>query len=89
MYTTNIHPESEVRGSLPLINSGKEFINSKLSMTKDKGRMFVIYTVMAVVHMIYTMMKSYWYLLSYTIQQKPVTMFSTHCISLPSDPAAF
>ena len=41
--------------------------------------MFVVYTVMAVVHMIYTMMKSYWYLLQYIIQQKLVTMFSTHC----------
>ena len=58
-------------------------------MTEDKGCMFVVYTVMAVVHRIYTMMKSYWYLLSYIIQQKPVTMFSTHCISLLSDSAAF
>ena len=51
--------------------------------------MFVVYTVMATVHMIYTMMKSYWYLLRKTVQHKPVTMFSTHCISLPSVSAAF
>ena len=62
VYTTNIRPESEVRGSLPLLNpspKGEGSINGKLPMTKDEGRMFVVYTVMAVVHMIYTMTKSY------------------------------
>ena len=47
--------------------------------------MFVVYTIMAVVHMIYTMMKPHWGILYCIIQQKPVTMYSTHCISLPSD----
>ena len=51
--------------------------------------MLVVYTVMTIAHMIYTMMKLYWYLLSYIMQQKPVTVFSTHCISSPSDSAAF
>ena len=32
--------------------NGKGFINGKLLMTEDKGRMFVVYTIMAVVHMI-------------------------------------
>ena len=56
MYTTNIQPKSEVRGSLLLINpepKGEGFINGKLPMTEDKGRIFVAYTIMAVVHMIY------------------------------------
>ena len=35
------------------------FINGKLPMTEDEGRMFVVYTVIAIVHMIYIMMKSY------------------------------
>ena len=67
MYTTNILSESKVRGNLPLINPEPEgrglrargFINGKLPMIEDKGRIFVVYTVMAVVHMIYTRMKSY------------------------------
>ena len=62
MYTTNIRPESEVRGSLPLINPEAEaegFINGKLPITEDESRMFVVYTVIAMVHMIYIMMKSY------------------------------
>ena len=33
-----------------------EVYYGKLSMTKDKGCMFIIFTVLAVVHMIYTMM---------------------------------
>ena len=38
--TTNIQPESEIRGSLLLINpkpKGEGFINGKLLMTEDKG----------------------------------------------------
>ena len=62
MYTTNIRPKSEVRGSLPLINlrlKAEGFINGKLSMTEDDGRIFAVYTVVAIVHMIYIMKKSY------------------------------
>ena len=55
MYTTNISPESEIRGSLPLTNpepEGEGIINSILPITEDKGRMYVCsYTVMAMVHM--------------------------------------
>ena len=92
MYTTNVRPESKVRGRLPLINpepEGRGVYQWQTSDDRGQGHMFVVYTVMAVVHMIYTMMKSYWYLVRCIIQQKPVTMFSTHCISLPSDSAAF
>ena len=49
--------------------------------------MFVVYTVMAVVYMIYVYYDEV--ILVLFIQQKPVTMFSTHCISLPGDSAAF
>ena len=41
MYSTNIQPESEVRGSLPLINpepEGQGVYQCKLPMTEDKGR---------------------------------------------------
>ena len=57
MYSTNIRPESEVRGSLPLIHPepGEEFISGKFPITEDEGRIFVEYTVLAVFHMIYTM----------------------------------
>ena len=33
---------------------GQEFINGKILMTEDKGQMFVVYTVIAVVHMIHS-----------------------------------
>ena len=47
MYSTNIRPESEVRGSLPLINPKPEGQGiGKLSMTEDKGRIFMEYTVL-------------------------------------------
>ena len=67
MYSTYIRPESEVRGSLPLINpepegqgaSGSGFICGKLPMTEDKGSIFVKYTIVAVVYMIYTIETSY------------------------------
>ena len=52
MYFTNIRPESEIRGSLPV---GEEFISGKLLITEDEGLIFVDYTIVAVVHMIYTM----------------------------------
>ena len=68
MYSTNIRPESEIRGSLPLINpepegrgvyqwhtKGEGFISGKLPLTLDSGRIFVEYTVVAVVYTIYTM----------------------------------
>ena len=58
MYSSNIQSESEVRRSLPLINPstfGLGFISGKLPMTEDKGLILVEYTVVAVVHMIYTM----------------------------------
>ena len=62
MYTTNVRPESEVKGSLPLIipsQKCKGFISGKLPMTEDEGRIFVEYTVIAVIHMIYTKGMSY------------------------------
>ena len=63
MYSTNIRPESEVRGSLPLINPEPKgrgvVISGKLPMTEDEGRIFVEYTVLAVVHIIYTMETSH------------------------------
>ena len=34
-------------------------INGKLLMTKDEGHMLVEYTIMVMVHMIYTMATSY------------------------------
>ena len=52
-----MQPESKVRGSLPLINrepKGRGVISGKLPMTEDKGSIFVEYTTVAVVHMIYT-----------------------------------
>ena len=59
MYSTNTQPESKVRGSLPLINpepEGRGFISSKLPMT----HIVVEYTVLTVVHMIYTMGTSHY-----------------------------
>ena len=41
--------------------SAEGFISGKLPMAEDKGRMFVEYTVIAIVHMIYTMAMSYQY----------------------------
>ena len=35
------------------------FINGKFPKTEDEGRIFVVYTVIAMVHMIYIMKKSY------------------------------
>ena len=52
MYSTYIRPESEL--------SQRKFISGKLLMTKDKGSIFVEYTIAAVVYMIYTMKMSYW-----------------------------
>ena len=52
MYSTNIQPESDIRGSLPV---GEEFISGKLLITEDEGHILVEYTIVAVVHMIYTM----------------------------------
>ena len=40
-------------------HSAEGFINGKLPMTEDKGCIFVAYTVLAMVHMIYIMKKSY------------------------------
>ena len=34
---------------------GEEFISGKLLITEDEGRIFVEYTIVAMVHMIYTM----------------------------------
>ena len=64
MYATNIQPKSEVTGSLPLINpepegQGVYIMSGKLPMTKEEGHMFVVYTVIAMVHMIYIMMLEY------------------------------
>ena len=58
MYSTNVQPESEVRGSLPLINpslipKGEGFISGKLLITEDEGCRFVECTVVTVVLMIY------------------------------------
>ena len=56
MYSTNIRPESEVRESLSLINSSPKariFFSGKLPMTEDEDGIFVEYTVLAMVHMIY------------------------------------
>ena len=61
-YTTQVQGQrkfavdkSQTRRVRDLSNpKGEGFINGKLSMTEDKGHMFVVYTVM-----IYTMMKSY------------------------------
>ena len=58
MHSINIQPESEVRGSLPLINhepKGPGVISGKILMIEGEGHMFVEYTIVAVVHMIYTM----------------------------------
>ena len=57
MYLTNIQHDSEVRGSLSLINplpKGLGLISGKLLMTEDKDSIFVNYTIVAVVHMTYT-----------------------------------
>ena len=64
------------------------FISGKLLMTENKGSIFVKYTKVAVVHMIYTTDMSY-YSTPYAIlcNKNPLTMFSTHCINLPSDSA--
>ena len=60
MYSTNIRSESKVRGSMLLINPELEgFISGKLPMTEDEDHVFVEYTVLAVVHMIYTMETSH------------------------------
>ena len=62
MYITNIQPESEVRGSLLLINPEPKGWGVYQWQTSDdwgQGLYIVIYTVMAIVHMIYTMIKSY------------------------------
>ena len=50
-----IQPKSEVRGSLPLINPELErrgVYHDKLLMMEDKGRIFVIFTILAMVYMI-------------------------------------
>ena len=55
MYSTNIRFESKVRGSFLLINlepKGEGFISGKLPMTKDKGSIFVEYTIEPMVHAI-------------------------------------
>ena len=52
-----MQPESKVSGNLPLINpepEGRGVISGKLPMTKDKESIFVEYTIVAMVHMIYT-----------------------------------
>ena len=41
--------------------SGLGFISGKLLMNKDKGHIFVKYTIVAMVHMICTMETSYKY----------------------------
>ena len=38
---------------------GKGLVSGKLPIIEDKGHIFVKYTVVAVVHMIYTMEASY------------------------------
>ena len=56
MYSTNTRPKSKVRGNLPLINprpKAEGFISGKLPMAKDEDRMFVEYTVIAIVHNYY------------------------------------
>jgi len=53
-----MQPESEVRGSLPLINpepKARGFICGKLPMTEDEGCIYAEYTEVAMVHMIYAM----------------------------------
>ena len=55
MYKINSQTESDVRVSMPLINSepeDKKLMNGKLPVTKDKGCKFVVYNVMAMVYMI-------------------------------------
>ena len=48
-----------VQGQRMFATVGKRFISGKLLMIKDKGCMFVEYTIVAMVHMIYTMETSY------------------------------
>ena len=50
---------TRVRGQRKFAVVYQRLNNGKLPMTEDKGHMFVLYTVMAVVHVIYTMMKLY------------------------------
>ena len=62
MYSTNTRPKSKVRGNLPLIYINQRpkaegFISGKLPMAEDEDRMFVEYTVIAII--IYTMATSY------------------------------
>ena len=47
IYT--VQPKSEVRGILLLINQVEGFISGKLPMTKDKGSIFVKYTIVTMV----------------------------------------
>ena len=57
-------------------------------MTEDKGSVFVEYSIVAIVHIIYYGdVILVMHMLYYTT--KCATMFSTHCVSLPSDSAAF
>ena len=62
VYSTNIQSSSSVIGSLPLINPEPEeqgVYQWELLITEDDSRIFMEYTVLAVVHIIYTMGTSY------------------------------
>ena len=89
MYTTNIRPKSEVRGSLLLINlepEGRGVYQWQTSNDQGQG------SYVCCIHRNGRGSYDIYYdevILGCIIQQKPVTMFSTHCISFPSDSAAF
>ena len=54
MYTANIQPETEVRGSLQLYYRSQRLYDCKLPMTEVEGCIFAVYTIPAMVHMIYS-----------------------------------
>ena len=58
-YTTRVRSQRKFATDKPRARRGEGFISGKLPMTEDEGRIFVEYTVLAVVHIIYTMETSH------------------------------